>query len=116
MTCIADASVSRALAVHEVDDSGGQFAGLDRLGEVDVIAGQDRALAVFRAGQGGEGDGGDASADVRGHGADPRDQAVAVLVRHADVAHEHIRLERGENVERFTGGGGGGDVRAAVAE
>ena len=49
------------------------------------------AVAVFVAGVGGEGDGGDRSAVTGRQIADGGDQAVAVFPRHGDVADEHIR-------------------------
>ena len=48
--------------------------------------------------------------------ADPAEQLVAVDVRHADVAHEHVRPLVLDERERLVGGRRGEHLRAAVGE
>ena len=55
-----------------------------------------RQRAVFLAGVGGEGEGGDGAAERRRELAQDADQVVAVLGRHRDVADDHVRAFAGD--------------------
>ena len=89
--------------------------GFNRLGDVDLEAGEHGPHAVFAAGEGGEGDGRGPAAFVVGQAADVAHELVAVGDRHADVAHQHVRPEGADVLQAFQGRTGGGARRRRIA-
>src|SRR5438876_210916 len=67
-----------------------ELRGLDRLGQVDLVARGEHAARVLPVGEAGERGGRDLAPPLRTQRADLADEGVAVLARHADVAHEHV--------------------------
>jgi hypothetical protein len=100
----------------EAGDDGDEFCGFDGFDDVGLEAGAHGADAVFGAGVGGEGDGGDVAAAGGAAGADFADEGVAVFAGHADVGDEDVGGLFGEEVEGFVGGGCDADGGVGVLE
>ena len=62
--------------------------GVNGLGEVGLVAGEEGADAVLGAGEGGEGDGRDAA---QLSGTQFPQELIPILSRHADVADDDVR-------------------------
>ena len=103
-------------ARRDVGDHRQQFGRFDGLGDVALKTSQQGARAVLSPGVRGQSDGGRAAASLRGQGAEGRDEAVAVLLRHSDIAHHDVEGPGPEKVQRVGGGAGNIDDRAAVEQ
>src|SRR6267378_3676427 len=91
----------------ESRDERSKLAGLDRLRQVGLKAAPEGLAAVLRPRERRQGNGGDPGARVVFQETHPADQAVAVSVRHSDVAHQDVRPQPLEHRQRFVGGPGG---------
>ncbi len=75
-------------------DGSHELRRLDRLRDMNEIAGMKRARPIFGAGQRGERDCGQPATPGRAEGPYPSEEFVAIDVRHADVAHQDVRSLR----------------------
>src|ERR1700674_5587404 len=85
------ASYLRASAPCDCCNGRDEFRRLDRFGKVYQKAGAQRSRAVFGASKCGEGDSRYRSAASRSKRPYPAEKFVPVYVRHANIAHEHMR-------------------------
>ena len=97
----------------DAGDDGEEFGGFHRFGDVHLEASHEGFAAVFGAGEGGQGDGGDGAAFGGGKGAEFFDEGVAVFAGHADVADDHFGAVLANAGVGVGGGAGGGDDRPA---
>src|SRR5436305_15320243 len=87
---VGGGAVGGGTGAGEVGDGGGELGGLDGFGDVHLEAGIERGEAVFFAGVGGEGDGGDVAALAGGELAEGADEVVAVAIGHGDIGDEDV--------------------------
>lgn len=95
----------------EAGDRRRQVGRVDRLGEVQVVAGGQGEAAVLGTRVGGQGGRGHARGE-RLAGAQAAHQGVAVLPGHADVGDQHVRPRPLDLGQRLGGRRGHGDPRA----
>ena len=75
-----------------------------------------RTRAILGPGERGQGRGGRAAALRGGQGANLADEVIPVLAGHPDVADDHVRPFRHDQLQRLLRRGGGDDRRAALLQ
>jgi hypothetical protein len=101
-------------AEGQAGDDGCQFGRIDGLGNMGLETRQKRAFPILRSGKRGEG--GRRDALGRGIGPHPVDQIISILLGHANITNDHIRLKSLDQGQGFGSGGGDGDVGLAIGE
>jgi hypothetical protein len=81
-------------------DRGHELNGVDRLGDVHLIAGDEGLSAILRARVGRERGGRGPCSLLGGEEADSSDEGIAILAGHADVGDHHVGAILRERVER----------------
>ena len=89
----------RCGAAGDAADGGGQFRGLDRLGDVNLKSGHHRAGSIFGARVGRQGDRWSLAPFGFWQGTNFADELIAVLAGHADVADDHVGLVSFQEVD-----------------
>jgi hypothetical protein len=83
--------VVRAGPEGQAGDGGRQLGRVHGLGDMRLESGEQGPFAVLRAGEGGQGDGGDLSRRV--DGPHPANEIIPVRVGHANIADDHVGAE-----------------------